>query len=143
MAEGQGKPSSPLDDMLAAGRLRLDALSRRAPSSAAPQPEAAPAATGDPASPALRRLAERFGNDWRYEVLSRQIEGDEAIVMLRLTAGKDLVRTQFGRAKLAGGAVAGTSGGIAFRLGGDASGDVGDAYRRAVEAALMRCAELV
>jgi len=145
MAEGQGKRlSAPLDDILAAGRQRLDALSRRAaPPVGASRPEPASSSALDPASPALRRLAERFGTDWRYEILSRQIEGDEAIVMLRLTVGKDLVRTQFGRAQLAGGAVAGSSGGVAFRLGGEAPGDVGDAYRRAAEAALMKCAEMV
>ncbi len=49
----------------------------------------------------MRRLNERFGNDWRYEIAEQQRAGDEAIVLCKLILGKDgAVRTQFGRAKI-------------------------------------------
>ena len=59
----------------------------------------------DPARSGLRRrragLNERFGSDWRYEVAEQQRDGDEAIVLCKLTFGKEgAVRTQFGRAKI-------------------------------------------
>lgn len=96
-------------------------------------------------STAARRLRERFGNDWHYEIKERHRDGDEAIVLGRLTFGKQgAVRTQFGRAKLPGRPVAGASNGVQFRIG-EASGarDEQDAFRRAAEAALASCVDLI
>ena len=94
---------------------------------------------------AVRRLNERFGKDWRYEVADRQRDGDEAIVLCRLTFGKEeSVRAQFGRAQLSQGSVAGMSDGVQFRSGGaGAKSDENDAFRRATEAALMNCIDLI
>ena len=96
-------------------------------------------------SPAARRLRERFGSDWHYDIKERHRDGDEAIVLGRLTFGKDgAVRTQFGRAKIPGAAVAGASGGVRFRVGeGSGAGDEQDAFRRAAEAALANCVDLI
>jgi len=96
-------------------------------------------------SAAARRLRDRFGNDWYYEIKERHRDGDEAIVLCKLTFGKGgAVRTQFGRAKIASAAVAGASGGVQFRIG-DAGGarDEQDAFRRAAETALANCVELI
>ena len=61
----------------------------------------------------MRRLNERFGNDWRYEIAEQQRDGDEAIVLCKLVLGKDgAVRTHFGRARISEGPVAGASGGV-------------------------------
>jgi hypothetical protein len=91
------------------------------------------------------RLSERLGNDWRYEVAEQKREGDEAIVLCKLILGKSgAVRTQFGRAKIAHATVAGVSGGMRFQVGGmPAAPDEREAFRRAIEAALMNCAELI
>jgi hypothetical protein len=98
----------------------------------------------DAGSPALRRLNEYLGNDWRYEITEQKREGDEAIVLCKLIFGKDgRVRTQFGRAKIQPAAVAGASGGVRFQVGGTATPDEREAFRRASEAALMNCAELI
>ena len=143
----QSRLSSALDEMLAQNKQRLDALLRGAPSAAVgtavPRPAAPPRL--DPASsPAMRRLTERFGNDWRYEVAAQHREGGEAIVLLKLVIGKaGAVKTQFGRARLAGGPVEGKSGGLSFRLAGNPGDEnEAEAYCRATEAALMKCAEL-
>jgi hypothetical protein len=100
----------------------------------------------DPASSvAVRRLKERFGNDWRYEIADRQRDGDEAIVLCKLTFGKEgAARAQFGRATLSQGSVAGASDGVRFTSGalGAESGEA-DAFRRATEAALMSCLDLI
>jgi len=100
----------------------------------------------DPASSlAVRRLNERFGNDWRYEIADRQRDGDDAIVLCKLTFGKDgSVRTQFGRAQISQGQVVGASGGVQFKSGAPgAESDENDAFRRATEAALMNCIDLI
>ena len=151
--------SSVFDDMLAHNRKRFDDLYRGARSKAS---WGSTATAGSPAglrasanataaivldptsSPAVRRLNERFGNDWRYEIFDRQRDGDEAIVLCRLTFGKEgAVRSQFGRAKLPSGPKGGTSGGTHFTLStGDSAKDEGDAFRRATEAALMNCLDL-
>jgi hypothetical protein len=115
------------------------AIGRRTPPSGVPR---APSAAG---SAAARLLNERFGEDWRYEVVEETRDGDEAIVLGRLTFGKDgAVRTQFGRAKIAGSSVAGASSGVRFKVGGSGTAqDEGDAFRRAAEAALMNCIDLI
>ena len=89
-------------------------------------------------------MNERFGNDWRYEITEQRRDGDEAIVLGKLFLGKEgAVRSQFGRAKISEGPVAGHSGGVRFKIG-SAGAEQGerDAFRRATEAALMNCADL-
>jgi hypothetical protein len=154
--------SSAFDDMLAHSRKRFDDLYHSGRSKvggaatvsqstvSAPARSISESTTTsivlDPASsPAIRRLKERFGNDWRYEIVDQQRNGDEAIVLCRLTFGKqDVVRSQFGRSKLPSRSVGGTSGSLHFTLGmDDGAKDVGDAFRRAAEAALMNCLDLV
>lgn len=152
----RGELSSIFDDLLAQNKKRFDALHRGgrlatggpvAPTkpAAAEVGGAAAAATAsiplDPQSPAVRRLNERFGADWRYEIVERQRDGDEAIVLCKLIFGKEgAVRTQFGRAKVSRAPVAGTSEGLRFRLDVSGAGeDECDAFRRATEAALMNC----
>ena len=95
--------------------------------------------------PAVRRLRERFGSDWHYDIKERHRDGDEAIVLGRLTFGSGAgVRTQFGRAKIPGPAVAGASGGVQFRIGeGSAARDEQDAFQRAADAALASCVDLI
>lgn len=106
---------------------------------------ASPSVGVEPDSAAARRLRERFGNDWRYEIRDRQRDGDEAIVLCKLTFGKaGAVRTQFGRAKIAQGPVVGAAGGVQFKMGhASGEGDEHDAFRRAAEAALMNCVDLI
>ena len=98
----------------------------------------------DPKSPAVHRLNERFGaGNWRFEIAEQQRDGDEAIVLGRLTFGKEgAVRTQFGRATVGAKAVAAASGGVKFKLGAGGDTDERDAFRRATEAALINCADL-
>ena len=162
MANTQGRElSSVFDDMLAQNKKRFDDLYGRDRRSAAPpsaatnkpvtaeraspaSPHVTPPPRLDPASAAARRLNERFGNDWRYEIVEQRRDGDEAIVLCRLFLGKEgAVRAQFGRAKISQGPVAGTTGDVRFRLGTAGGGqDERDAFRLATEAALMNCIDL-
>ena len=154
--------SSVFDDMLSQNQKSFDDLYRgvrthadkpgraaatpfRPEGATLPLPAVAPSVQLAPASPVARRLRERFGNDWRYEISERQREGDEVIVLCKLTFGKaGAVRTQFGRAKISQGAVLGASSGVRFKIGHAATeGDENDAFRRATEAALMNCLELI
>jgi hypothetical protein len=147
--------SSAFDDLLAENKKRFDDLYRGGPSRVgSPFGETKTPASGGTASrgndasaaapeqsPARRRLNERFGNDWRYEIAERQRSGDEAIVLCKVILGKDgAVRTHFGRAGISRGPVAGATNGVRFRLGaGAAEPDERDAFDRATEAALMNC----
>jgi hypothetical protein len=154
--------SSVFDDMLAESKERFGELyrggsSRAGAAAADARPFAtrtappARAATGflaakvDPQSAAARWLNERFGTNWRYEIGMQKREGDEAIVLGKLTFGRDLaIRTQFGRARIAGDALAAASGGVRFKLGGTGSEhDEREAFRRAAEAALSNCIDLI
>jgi hypothetical protein len=152
--------SSAFDDMLAQTKKQFDDLYRgprrageRAASAEAPATDRdSGARTAKPSgrldassSPAVRLMNERFGNDWRYEISEQRREAGEAIVLCRLTFGKDgAVRTQFGRAALSSGPVTGASDGVRFRVDTSASeADERDALRRAAEAALMNCIELI
>ena len=103
------------------------------------------AAKVDPQSAAARWLNEHFGTNWRYEIGTQKREGDEAIVLGKLTFGRDhAIRTQFGRARIAGDALAAASGGVRFKLGGTGSEhDEREAFRRAAEAALSNCIDLI
>jgi hypothetical protein len=152
--------SSAFDDMLAQSKKRFDDLYRdgRQPSAetaasaqafagratAVRKPRFPGAAVGAD-SPAAHRLNERFGNNWRYDIAEQTRDGDEAIVLGRLTFGQDnAVRTQFGRARISGHAVAAASGGVRFKVGGAGTEqDERDAFRRAAEAALMNCLDLI
>jgi hypothetical protein len=154
--------SSVFDDMLAQNKKRLDGLygsgGPRANASSAPVPAAggwkmkattsqppARLARLGPDSPAARRLNERFGDDWRYEIVEQKHDGDEAIVLCKLIFGREAaVRTQFGRAKISHGPTAGASGAVRFKLdvAGEEAGEAA-AFRRATEAALSNCADLV
>jgi hypothetical protein len=154
--------SSIFDDMLAQNKKRFDDLYRGgrpyaggfaagprafagSPATVVPSPSAVASTQLDPASAAARRLNERFGNDWRYEIAEKRRDGDEAIVLCKLILGKaGAVRTQFGSAKLSDGPVAGASDGVRFKLGhASAELDERDAFRRATEVALMNCIDLI
>jgi hypothetical protein len=167
MADPPANPIRPLlssafDDMLAQSRKRFDDLYRggfaratAAPAQAKPfaaraTTAARPAAgslsaTVDPDSAAARWLNEHFGGNWRYEIATQSREGDEAIVLGKLTFGRDnAIRTQFGRAKITGDAVTAVSGGLRFKVGGAGSErDEREAFRRAAEAALSNCVDLI
>ena len=161
MAKAQQTPlSSVFDDLVAQNKKRFDDLYARGRSKAvgpaitatapigrktlsAPSLAGAPAIQLEPDSAAARRLNQRFGNDWRYQIAAQQRRGDEAIVLCKLIFGKEgAVRTQFGRAKISGAAVVGASDGVRFQLDTDGAGER-DAYRRATEAALMNCIDLI
>ena len=108
--------SSAFDDMLAQTRKRFEDLYRggspRAGEPAAPvrpfvsgevtaRKPRATSAKPQADSLAAHRLNERFGSDWRYEITDQKRDGNEAIVLCKLTFGKDnAVRTQFGRARI-------------------------------------------
>jgi hypothetical protein len=152
--------SSAFDDMLARSKKHFDDLYRgtrqpsveaavSAPSSVDRQTTAQrprpSSATINADSPAARRLTERFGNAWRYDIAEQSRDGDEAIVLGRLTFGRDnAVRTQFGRARISSHAVSAASGGVRFKVGGAGTEqDERDAFARAAEAALMNCLDLI
>ena len=136
--------SSAFDAMLAHSKRQFDDLYRGGPAHADP-PASTPAVRLDPELSCVRKLNERFGSDWRYEISHRQRNGDEVIVLCRLILAKEgEVREQFGRAKVSVGPTAGVSGGVRFKTGrADAEQSEGEAFRRAAEAALMNCADLV
>jgi hypothetical protein len=119
------------------------ALGRKAAS--APSPILASANRLAPDSPVVRRLTERFGADWRYEIAEQRRDGDEAIVLCKLIFNNGgATRMQFGSAKISGRRVTGASGGVPFELGtAGTEQDERDAFRRAAEAALMNCIDLV
>jgi hypothetical protein len=160
MASTPRSGSSAFDEMMAKTKKELDGLFRgRQPRDAwlartSAATAAAPAASVtsaprsdrlDPQSPAVRLLNERFGSNWRYEIAEERRDGDEAIVLCRLMPGrKGAVRLQSGRAKIAAGPLTGASAGVPFKLHSDAPArDEREAFRRATEAALMKCAEIV
>jgi hypothetical protein len=151
--------SSAFDGMLAQTKKRFEDLYRggeqQSGEAAAPatpsfsrvaatrMPVASPRLGAD--SPAARRLNERFGSDWRFEVAEQTRDGDEAIVLGKLSFGRDnAVRTQFGRAWISGVPVTAASGGVRFKIGGSGTeADEREAFRRAAEAALMNCVDLI
>jgi hypothetical protein len=157
MASGQRSPPSTLfDAMLAHNKERLDALLRedrlgqsgddRDRVAARRQSSAARGAPLDVAhSAAAQYLNERFANRWHYEIAERHRVGDEAIVMGKLfLEDEGVVKTQFGRAKIAAGSLAGRSGTVRFRLELSApERNEDDAYRRAAENALANCVKLL
>jgi hypothetical protein len=145
------KSKSGFDDLYRGGFSRTGEASAQAKPFAARTTTAARPAAGslpakvDPDSAAARWLNEHFGGHWRFEVSAQKREGDEAIVLGKLTFGRDnVIRTQFGRAKITGDAVAASSGGLRFKVGGAGSEqDEREAFRRAAEAALSNCVDLI
>lgn len=152
--------SSAFDDLLAKGRKRFDDLyhggqpptGKRVTSPrlfgnreiAAREPSGPSIGPGADL-PAARRLDERFGHEWHFQITEQTRDGDDAIVLGRLTFGKDnALRTQRGRARISPSPVTGTSGGVRFEAGGFVTEqDERDAFRRAAETALMNCIELI
>lgn len=104
-------------------------------------------------SEAARRLNERFGEGWSYQVTERRREGDELIVLCRVDIpDKDISKTQFGSAKVLKpgerftlqGTVDGVPIAIAIGRGAPVNRDPEEsAFRRAVDVALAKCAELL
>ena len=120
--ERRDRLSSGFDDMLDRNRQALDALyggrtaPERAPRDRQPSaPEPATPASSDP----KRFLDDRYGNGWAYEITERRRDGDEVIVLLKLTvADQNISKSQFGSARIggAGNGAAGTVDGVAFTL---------------------------
>jgi hypothetical protein len=157
MASGQRSQLSALfDAMLAHNKERLDALlhadrfgqsgndrDRLAATHRSSATGGAPLAVAG--SAAARYLNERFANRWHYEIAERRRLGDEAIVLCKLVLeDQGVVKTQFGRAKIAADSLSGRSGSVRFRLelsGLERNEDA--AYRRAAENALANCVKLL
>jgi len=148
------KPSSGLasafDAMLSQNRDRFDTMLHRRPDST-PAP-ARPADTPSDATESVRFLNDRYGRGWRHEVIERRREGDEVIVLCRLTVDElDMSKTQFGSAKIgeanAKPITTGSAGGIAFTLGSEQTGREKDteeaAFRRALDDGLAKCVVLL
>ena len=156
----QSKLPSTFDDMVAQNRRRFDDLNvRRHLRADAPVVGGKPGveqqaragrtsavlarARTEPDTPAIRRLNELFGSDWSYEIAERRRDGEEAIVLCKLRFGKNgIVRTHFGHAKISKPPILGASGEVRFRLN-NVEQDESDAFRRATEAALMNCLDLI
>lgn len=123
------------------------------PQSAAPATAHPPPKGKRRKSEAVRRLNERFGEGWSYEVTERRREGDELIVLCRVDIPEnDISKTQFGSAKVLKpgerftlqGTVDGVPLGIAIGSGAPVTRDPEEsAFRRAVDVALAKCAELL
>ena len=89
----------------------------------------------------------RFGDRWRHDIIERRIEGNEAIVLGKLTLDGQVVRTQFGRATIGGGASSkvASAAGVTFSLGstaGSALDREDQAFRLAADDALEKSARL-
>ena len=153
MADKSGSGlASAFDAMLSQNRGRFDTMLNRRPES---RPAPAPPAglSGPPPEPSESRrfLNDRYGGGWRHEVVERRREGDEVIVLCRLTVDELATsKTQFGSARIGDGqarpVISGQAGGIAFRLGsglGQGPKDTEDAaFRRALDDALAKCVAL-
>src|SRR5436189_5501105 len=97
--------SSMFDSMLAQTRKQLDDLYRgqrrggertASPTEPAASNRDAGARAAKPSalldassSAAVRRMNDRFGSDWRYEITEQRREASEAIVLCKLTFGTD------------------------------------------------------
>ena len=127
-----------------------------APSTPDPiQPRAEPSPVRTAESEGERRLNERFGDGWQYEVKERRREGDEVIVLCQVTVPeKNISKEQFGRAAIRppgrSDLVRGSANGIAFamrlapeRSRSPARNPEEAAFQTAVKNALARCAELI
>ncbi|MDP6623411.1 MAG: hypothetical protein QF754_14210, partial [Alphaproteobacteria bacterium] len=121
MAAGRSSEfTSPFDDMLDQSRRQFDDLYGGPVAKSPPSPalEAKPEHNGV-APETTRFLDDRYGDRWRYEVVERRREGDEVIVLCKLSVGDGTTRAQFGRAQVGGEAsgLSGSAGGVAFTLG--------------------------
>jgi hypothetical protein len=157
MASGpRSRLSATFDAMLVRNKERLEALlhedrsGRRGDDrdrvAGTPRSEVARGAPLEVAnSAAAQYLNERFANRWHYEIAERHRVGDEAIVMCKLfLEDQKVVKTQFGRAKIAADSLAGRSGMVQFRIELSArERNEDDAYRRAAENALANCVKLL
>lgn len=133
-----------------------------APIAAPVKPGATPGALPAPALPvfqpetseAVRRLNDRFGEGWRYEVVENREEQGEVIVLCKVSVPeKQISKTQFGSAPSGarGGTaeIRGTADGVPFVIAGAAAdparpGISSDAaFRQAVENALAKCADML
>jgi len=103
-------------------------------------------------SEAAAFLFNRFGAEWQVEVAERRRDGDEFVVLVKLTVpGKNLIKSQFGRGRIPAAApepsIKGSAGGVEFSLG-EAAGRPAQSpeergYRRAIEDGLAKCVELL
>ena len=150
MASGQRSQLSTIfDGMLMHNKERLEALLREERSGASgdrlARTRAGRATPAPGSSAAAQYLNERFANRWHYEIVERQRVGDEVVVMCKLfLEDHGVVKTQFGRATVAAGSIAGRSGAVRFRLEpGTGERSEEDAYRRAAENALGNCVKLL
>lgn len=158
MANGDRQSlSSAFDDMLQDGWRELETLydGPAKPAARAAEPARTPASDGRnraAESEPERFLNDRYGTGWRQEVLERKRDGDEVVVLAKLVIDDpEIVKTQFGRARVAGAgsATAGTSGGISFAFadsGGTASAGASgetEAYDAAAADALRKCVAIL
>ena len=95
--------ASSFDEMLERNRRELDGMyggiawtgAREAP----PPGAASPARAASAERPVVRKLNQRFGDKWRYEITERRRDGDEVIVLCRLTLPeRNVTKAQFGLA---------------------------------------------
>ncbi len=152
--------STVFEEMLERNRQELATLAGARPSPALrrggePPTDAAPAAGARPGAllpgaDTARRLARRYGDGWRFEVVERRREGDEAVVVGKLhVPARNLAQLQTGRARVhcggEAGEVRGTVDGVLFAARLDAphpvpvGADAEDAaFRRAAETAAAK-----
>lgn len=134
-------------------RAALEVQTDAAPSVDRPRLDAAPRFGGKP-SEVRQFLNDRFGNRWRYEIVNRIREDDEAMVRCRLVVEDEGISlSQFGWAPIDGGGateITGSSAGVPFtaRAGTPPSetsmeASVEAAFRNATDAALSKCAAML
>lgn len=160
------------DEMLGRNQRELDALysgpvsTSRPPTNAETSPRPTPPSTtppysasrqgrgvDEPDSATVMSLTERYGDKWHYDVIDRRREGNEIIVLCKLSIEDDQIsKSQFGSAPIGGAdsTTAASAGGTSFSFGaasGSQETPVDDpedlAYRRAVDAALAKCAAML
>ena len=135
------------------------ATSTPAPPSAPVAPRPSPAGTRGTfdasVSTTARELDRRFHGDWRCEVAEQIEEGGEVIVLCKLRIrSKNIIRSQFGSARISGAAgasgaqVKGAADGVSFALDTEGSQHPGAsesareaAFQGAMEQALAHCLE--
>ena len=132
-----------------------DASSRPTPSPATPPSVASGKVrlADEPSSTTVRTLTERYGDKWHYDVVDRRREGDEIIVLCKLSIEDDQIsKAQFGSAPIGatGSKSTASAGGTSFSFGAAGrsqeppTGDPEDlAYKRALDSALAKCAALL
>ena len=111
---------------------------------------ALPTATAEAGPDTEAQLNERFGEDWHFEVLRQDRNGDEIVVVgeLRIEA-QNFVQSESGRARLGAGGhnanVSGSADGIPFSFQAPVNAAEGErqAYERARAEALRRCAQML